>query len=180
LRRRHDLLPGWEQGEAHLHKSVSARRRAAGRARIRGKSREVSAPDDRRSWFDESQFESYSRLGYDIARTTFEPAIKRTQSTSTHEFFKTLYELWYPPSPAIESHFTKHTKVYMDIMEKLRADRDLAFLDAELSMTRTFSTTRTFSASIGNHMASLRPSRGAKDFTSRSRLYSCSEISTRI
>jgi hypothetical protein len=85
-------------------------------------------------WFDESQFESYRKLGSHIAQTTFEPALyllKRLQ-LQQDAFFDQLKSKWYPPNKAINEHATKHTRTYIELMEVLRTNRHLAFLDAEL------------------------------------------------
>jgi|SRR5579859_950529 len=98
-------------------------------------------------WFDESQFESYRKLGYHIALTTFEPAYPPREDhnapltpappgppcqSDKEKFFKVLEEAWYPPSPAIAKNFTKHAQVFEEIMERVRQDKTLGILDDKL------------------------------------------------
>jgi len=84
-------------------------------------------------WFDESQFESYRKLGCHIAETTFGSAkLDADMCYNKEAFFKALERAWYPPSQAIEKSFTKHTKTYDELMERLRQDSDLSFLDVSL------------------------------------------------
>lgn len=81
-------------------------------------------------WFDESQFESYRKLGIHIAQTTFSPVQADNSLNGTKEaFFEALEEAWYPPSTAIEKSFTKHAEAYDALIERLRKDPGLAFLD---------------------------------------------------
>jgi hypothetical protein len=88
-------------------------------------------------WFDESQFESYRKLGQHVARTTFKPAIDLLSSLALpeSEFFAQVWRQWYPPSKAIARHATKHTQTYMRLLEILRANALLKFLDLELFPT---------------------------------------------
>jgi hypothetical protein len=88
-------------------------------------------------WFDESQFESYRRLGLHVATTTFKPAIDlyATMKGTPIEFadeFRAAERMWYPPSAAIEAYATKHTRTYSELLDKLRSDEQLTFLDRQL------------------------------------------------
>jgi hypothetical protein len=85
-------------------------------------------------WFDESQFESYRRLGYHIATTTFEPALRLLAGTGVNleNVFEAAERTWFPLSAAIESTATKHTQTYLALLETLRTTPALAFLDREL------------------------------------------------
>jgi hypothetical protein len=87
-------------------------------------------------WFDESQFECYRKLGYHVATTTFEPAQRLERNLgiadSPCSVFAAVARIWYPPSEAIERNATKHTQTYMTLMEVLRSNPGLAFLDREL------------------------------------------------
>ncbi|MBI1815037.1 MAG: patatin-like phospholipase family protein [Deltaproteobacteria bacterium] len=80
-------------------------------------------------WFDESQFESYRALGCHIATTVFEPA---QAETSNEALFVTLHQNWYPPSSPGTALFTKHTAKFDVLIERLRQDPTLQFLDAQI------------------------------------------------
>jgi hypothetical protein len=87
-------------------------------------------------WFDESQFESYRKLGQHIARSVFQPAAAlHSPVADTEEFFGALRMIWYPPSPAIEKTFCSHSEAYNDLMEVVRKDPNLQFLDPHLYAT---------------------------------------------
>ncbi|HUS07969.1 MAG TPA: hypothetical protein VMZ52_16820 [Bryobacteraceae bacterium] len=87
-------------------------------------------------WFDESQFESYRRLGQHIARSVFEPAAAlHSPVNATHEFFEALEMIWYPPSSAIQKSFSSHSDIYNNLMEQVRKDPTLQFLDPHLYAT---------------------------------------------
>jgi glycerophosphoryl diester phosphodiesterase len=84
-------------------------------------------------WFNESQFESYRKLGIHIA----EGAFARYQYDDRRPFdparlFERLYKFWYPPSAAVGDHSTDQTQIYSAIMERVRKDPNLRFLDHTL------------------------------------------------
>jgi hypothetical protein len=81
-------------------------------------------------WFDESQFESYRRLGLHMGDVAL--ASVHAKLENTEEFFKELELIWYPPRPAAAQHAASHAKTYADLMSAVRADTDMAFLDEEL------------------------------------------------
>ncbi len=84
-------------------------------------------------WFDESQFESYRKLGYHVGRTTLE-VVDRHQpmQNGAESFFVALQQAWYPPSSSVAAAFTKHTATLDRLVERLRTDDSLRFLDAQL------------------------------------------------
>jgi hypothetical protein len=89
-------------------------------------------------WFNESQFESYRKLGYHVGMQTFERVKTqvalcgdRGDSDSRKDFFEALRQQWYPPSTAIQKSFTRHTDKLDLLMERLRTDPKLSFLDAQ-------------------------------------------------
>ena len=47
-------------------------------------------------------------------------------------FFEALKRVWYPPSAKSRNHSTKHAKTYDELMERLRQDPSLSFLDTSL------------------------------------------------
>ena len=65
-------------------------------------------------WFDESQFESYRKLGMHVG----EQAFARYQSDDTlcvedmGQLMERLYRYWYPPSVAINERSTDHATEY--------------------------------------------------------------------
>jgi hypothetical protein len=89
-------------------------------------------------WFDESQFECYRKLGTHIATTTFAPADHlRGNMAATHpeilgDVFKATARLWSPASDRVERNATTHTRTYAALMEVLRSNPRLAFLDRQL------------------------------------------------
>lgn len=83
-------------------------------------------------WFDESQFESYRRLGLHVAETAFGSVRTALAPNLKQCFFGELKANWYPPSSAIEQSGSKHSQAYSDLMEKLRQDPGLKFLDPQV------------------------------------------------
>lgn len=84
-------------------------------------------------WFDESQFESYRKLGFHVATTAFEAA-RRYEPNFCREkenFFKILSDVWYPPSPAVGKHFVNLADAYDEMIERIRKDRNLLSLDKD-------------------------------------------------
>ena len=99
-------------------------------------------------WFDETQFESYRRLGEHIATTVFGNAEKNTDVRSAEarktpdykqlpdinieRFFHELQEQWYPPSEAVAQTFNRHACQLEQIISQLNGDEDLRFLDLQM------------------------------------------------
>jgi hypothetical protein len=85
-------------------------------------------------FFDESQFESYRRLGFHAARSAFETALQDLQKDggggewNPEDLFHMLAVRWYPPSPSNEKAFTRHTEQLNALQERLRTDPNLRFL----------------------------------------------------
>src|SRR5262249_559859 len=84
-------------------------------------------------WFDESQFESYRRLGLHIVDSVLATSIKNITRETAHgwtvlELFEDLYCAWYPPSRFIRQSFTKHTATFDQIMEGFRNEGSLGLL----------------------------------------------------
>lgn len=82
-------------------------------------------------WFSESQFESYRQLGEHICKETFETFGSLDSTKSIEGIFIDLQNRWYPLPIGFDA-FTKHTRTLDKLLERLRKDQDLAFLDAEL------------------------------------------------
>jgi hypothetical protein len=83
-------------------------------------------------WFDESQFESYRRLGRHIGETVFDCQAGTDDADSIADLFVRLQYRWYPPSPATREAFSRHAERLRSIQTQIRSDKDLAFLDAQV------------------------------------------------
>jgi hypothetical protein len=79
-------------------------------------------------FFDESQFESYRKLGVHVAQTTLGKA--KGVGPSLEDRFDFLRDYWYPSSSAIERHFGSHTAHFDELVERVRKDPQLQFLDS--------------------------------------------------
>ena len=84
-------------------------------------------------WFNESQFESYRRLGLHIGETTFRRVREEPEIPvpSIQGLFNYLNEFWHPPSPKVAEHATAQAEEYSHILEMLRQSK-LASLDPVL------------------------------------------------
>ena len=101
-------------------------------------------------WFDESQFESYRKLGYHIGKETLNTVMERELANpdlkhglDMESIFAALRQFWFPPSPIGKEVFIKHGQALNDLMEQLRTTDELRFLDAEVypgwsAMVETF------------------------------------------
>ena len=80
-------------------------------------------------FFTESQFESYRNLGLHIAHRTFReiPA-----GTPMQRMFGMLEENWYPLPAAGEGVVVRLSAAYASLLDKLRGDKDLRYLDSEI------------------------------------------------
>jgi hypothetical protein len=87
-------------------------------------------------WFNESQFESYRRLGLHIAETTFRRAREKPEVPvrDIQDLFDYLSEFWHPPSPKVAEHATAQAEEYSRILEMLRQN-NLTTLDPVLFPT---------------------------------------------
>src|SRR4030095_10408090 len=85
-------------------------------------------------WFNESQFESYRRLGLHVAETAFQRIRERPEKPveNTTELFDYLHEFWHPPSPTVGEHAIEHAEEYSRLMEILRSRTELRSLDHAL------------------------------------------------
>ncbi len=93
-------------------------------------------------FFDESQFESYRRLGYHIGRSVFADAASRrltkqgavqTLDSDRPRFFADLRQRWRASSPNTAASFTRHAQALVALMRRLRDEPDLEFLEAQMS-----------------------------------------------
>ena len=82
-------------------------------------------------WFAESQFESYRKLGYHLAKEVFTRAdIER--NAGRESMFVSLKQKWYPPSTAVKSAFSRHADQLKILQAVQRNDAELRFLDAQI------------------------------------------------
>ena len=83
-------------------------------------------------WFDESQFESYRKLGHHSAHSMLETAVRDWErKCGLQVLFEDLDALWLPPTPEISKAGEKHAEKYDALMERVRA-QGLEDLDAVL------------------------------------------------
>ena len=94
-------------------------------------------------FFDESQFESYRRLGLHVGTSVFGEIVERRDNLR-HEgklkvdadragFFSELRWRWYASSPRTEKSFTRHAEALTALMRRLGEEPALAFLDTQMS-----------------------------------------------
>ena len=93
-------------------------------------------------WFSESQFESYRKLGWHIARRVLLDSVEAAkkldapagsaQPVEIEELFRNLAERWFPPSAATQGAFAARGETVARIFERLRTDPRLRFMDAQI------------------------------------------------
>lgn len=101
-------------------------------------------------FFDESQFESYRRLGFHIAMTAFKKVVDKRVADAQAEvpgvrvnvprlicadrdgFATDLRQRWHAPSPSTAEFFSRHAETLRELMDRLRKDDNLRYLDGEL------------------------------------------------
>ncbi len=84
-------------------------------------------------WFDESQFESYRKLGYHVADKALSGVkLDNEDAKGRFHFFESLAQIWYPRSAAVEKNSPAHTEIYSRILDAVRLDKDLGNLDGDL------------------------------------------------
>lgn len=94
-------------------------------------------------FFDESQFESYRKLGYHIGAAVFTEAARRRLpkeragagllDLDRARFFSDLRHRWRTSSPNTAASFTRHAEALAKLMRRLREDPDLEFLDTQMT-----------------------------------------------
>ena len=80
-------------------------------------------------WFDEQQFEVYRELGYHIGKAVFTPCLYSAEGKFPQKTFELLNHFWHPSNATSRSHFSEDGKALSGILDQLRKDQDLAFLD---------------------------------------------------
>ncbi len=84
-------------------------------------------------WFDESQFESYRKLGYHVADKALSGLkLDHKRADGREIFFRALSQIWYPRSAAVEKNSPAHAEIYGRLLEAVRREKDLAALDSDL------------------------------------------------
>lgn len=87
-------------------------------------------------FFDESQFESYRALGEHVVTEVFASAVSEARRDhglpDMEDLFVRLRQRWYPPSAGDPAAFTRHTKTLDEITNRIREDKHLHFLDAQM------------------------------------------------
>jgi hypothetical protein len=94
-------------------------------------------------FFDESQFESYRRLGYHVGKRTFSPVATgqasvlsapamRSPITDRETFFVRMRQHWYASGAAERQSFSRHGAALDALFERQRNDARLRFLDAQI------------------------------------------------
>ncbi len=94
-------------------------------------------------FFDESQFESYRKLGYHIGVSVFADAAQHRLKapgpgapqldSDRSRFFSDLRQRWRASSPNTAGSFTRHAEALVNLMRRLREDPDLQFLDTQMT-----------------------------------------------
>ena len=87
-------------------------------------------------FFDESQFESYRKLGFHVAHTAFAAPIRSAENEPRHDthdqlaaIFAHLRDYWYPGNPALAARRTAHAEQYDVLLGRIMSDPTLAFAD---------------------------------------------------
>ena len=75
-------------------------------------------------WFNESQFESYRRLGLHVSESAFG---RFRHVTFPPEFFEQLFRHWHAPSAKVAAHATRNAIEYTRIMELIRSRGNTVF-----------------------------------------------------
>lgn len=88
-------------------------------------------------FFDESQFESYRRLGFHVADHTFRsvpPALfQTTGGLNLQQIYQELFETWYGMPRSVTANFTKHTETLDGLLNELQTEDKLQILHAGLN-----------------------------------------------
>jgi type VI protein secretion system component Hcp len=88
-------------------------------------------------WFDEQQFEVYRELGYHVGRECVKPVTSLLNSKiddkmSTEDVFVQLKQHWYPSPPGMEERSTRYANELDRIIEHIKNDQNLRFIDAQI------------------------------------------------
>lgn len=88
-------------------------------------------------WFDESQFESYRRLGFHVAESAWGDVRQIDKAARSYveekdRFFAEVQMMHYPPSKSVRQSFTRHTDRLARVFESLGASEQLAKYDRSI------------------------------------------------
>ena len=83
-------------------------------------------------WFSESQIESYRQLGEQVVTKAFEAVDPTSTNDSLDKMFMDIRNFWLPESPVNKDNFSYHGDAIQKIMNELKEDPKLAFLDAQI------------------------------------------------
>jgi len=67
-----------------------------------------------------------------VGKKAFKPVTHKAVDDHLEEKFIKLKEFWHPHSPAVERHFTKHGQGLNAIINQLKNDSDIEFMDAQM------------------------------------------------
>jgi hypothetical protein len=102
-------------------------------------------------WFDESQFESYRRLGYHVADKAFSSADAQLLRDGMREdYFKSLYQIWYPPSEAVDEKSGKHGEIYASILDAVRKGTSNSVMALDPALFEGFSSGKPWDHDTGH------------------------------
>ncbi len=82
-------------------------------------------------FFDESQFESYRRLGLHVGHRVLGTAAREAKG-NWEALFKKLYQRWYTPTVPVEGSFAQHGRTLAGLFDRLGSDPKLAFLAPQI------------------------------------------------
>ena len=88
-------------------------------------------------FFDESQFESYRRLGFHVTHQTFRSVptelFYTTKSLNLQRIYQELYNTWYGMPHSVTEHFTKHAEALNNLLNDLQTNNKLQTLHTGLN-----------------------------------------------
>jgi hypothetical protein len=87
-------------------------------------------------FFDESQFESYRKLGFHVAYTAFATPLRSAQKEPplhTHQGLAALFghmrDYWHPANPSMEGRRSAHAEQYDALLKRVMRHSSLSFAD---------------------------------------------------
>lgn len=85
-------------------------------------------------WFDETRFESYRELGYHCTRAVLRDVVEdhNAKTPMIGSIFRALENTWLPNKLLIEGALATHGAEFSRIIDRIRSEKNLAFLDAQL------------------------------------------------
>jgi hypothetical protein len=90
-------------------------------------------------FFDESQFESYRKLGFHVARTAFASPTRTAKAelpteASTHDqlaaIFAHMRDYWHPGNPAVAERRAAHAEQYDALLNRVMDEETFSFADS--------------------------------------------------